>query len=379
MAYPELRLLGTWTHTGTLAANTSWAPPALETTDPQLPQGYLAGNQVGEVAFAVIYSPVEANGTVDDLSFVRLVLDGQVYPYIVLSGRQDTAMAAPLNRIRRGKVISFGQPTIGRNGNPGNPLEATCPKFIKWASIEATAGATAVNANFIVQLYGYAYDAVALASQMPEYSVPNFNIQDALNNRTFKVMGRLVEAKGNWKGNWKTLMGGTQQQPASGSVIHPLVRFARNANATSANSAYQFQYQNSSETPAVAAAHNNLYFDLAEDQAILAKRFGIRSPQPTSAGAALAAAWIQTGSEQQQRHPQGGMDVAFDANSFSFGLGMAETNKFDAVPELPQGDQLLWNEVAYPTVVDNGKSVAANAVMIAFAGLLIENGAGNPI
>ena len=385
MAFPELRLLGIWTNTNTAstglgkAPNTTWQPPSVLTSEPALPQGYLKSNQVGEVAFAVIYSPVEGNGTIDDLSFVKLVLDGTVYDYIVLSGRQDTNMAPATDRIRRGKLLKFGDPTLGANGRPASPLNGTCPKFTDWVSVAATAGATAIVADYTIELWGYVYDAVQLATLMPAYQSMDITISNPRTAATFTVPGRHVESGGDWTKNWLGLMGGREQSSGNGGVIHKLIRQARNANPTTVSQTYKFEYNNSSASPAVAAAHNNLYFKLTKNQALMAERLGVRSPQPTSAGAQLLAAWLATPDETEQRHPEGGINVQYGQNSSSFGLAYGETNKFVAVPELPQGPQLVTNEIAYPTVVDNGTSLDANAIMIAFVAVLIQTGSGNTI
>ena len=378
MAYPELRLLGRWTHTGTQNANTTWSPAPVETTEPSLPQGMLNGKQVGEVAFPVIYSPTSASGAVDDLEYVQLVLDGQPYPYIYLSGRQDTNMAPAPGRIRRNLQLNFGKSFVGRNGQPNAPLQATLPKFTQSVTVNAIAGGTNITDDYTVELWGFVYDAVQLATLVPVYAFPAQNVPDPLNGRSFIVPAREISAMGDWTKNWKKLGGGLQQSTVDGQ-IHKLIRRARNLNATTASQGYRFQYQNSSATPAVQNPQDNLYWQLSANQAILAERLGVRSPMPTSTGAALLGAWIDTPSEPNHQHPVGGMPVDFNLNEYNFGLAQGETNKFDAVPQLPQGEQLLTDETAYVTVVDNGQSVAANALMVAFVGTLVETGAGGVI
>lgn len=379
MAYPELRMLGRWTHTGTQNASTTWSPAPVLTTEPSLPQGMLTGQQVGEVAYAVTYSPVSASGVADDLAYIQLVLDGQPYPYIYLSGEQATNMAPAPGRIRRNAQLAFGSPTLGRNGQANPPMLATCPKFTQSVTVNAIAGSTAINDDYTVELWGYVYDSQQLASLLPVYAFGPVLLNDPLNHRFFTVPERQIAAAGDWKGNWKKLGGGLQQSTKEGQ-IHKLIRKARNANATTVSQGYKFQYQNSANSPAVANPWDNLYWDLSADQAIWAERLGVRAPMPTSTGAGLSVAWIDTpGESQTHQHPTGGMPVDFNLNEFNFGQVQGSSNTYDALPALPQGSQLLTKETAFVTVVDNGQSVAANAVTIGFSGVLVETGAGGVI
>ena len=378
MAYPELRLLGRWTHTGNQNANTTWSPAPVETTEPSLPQGMLNGKQVGEVAFTVVYSPVSASGTVDDLAYIQLVLDGQPYPYIYLSGRQDTNMAPAPGRIRRNPQLTFGKPFLARNGRPNAPMDATLPKFTQTVTVNAIAGNTAISDDYTVELWGFVYDSIQLATLVPVYAFPPQALPDVLNQRSFTVPARQIAAEGDWTKHWKKLGGGLQQSTAEGQ-IHKLIRRARNSNATTASQGYRFQYQNSSNSPAVQNPQDNLYWQLSANQAIWAERIGVRSPQPTAGGAGLLGAWIDTPSEAQHQHPFGGMPVDYNLNEYNFGLVQGATNKFDALPPLPQGEQLLTDETAYITVVDNGQSVSAEAIMVGFSGVLVETGAGGVI
>lgn len=379
MASPELRLLGRFTNTNTAstgrgkAPNTNWQPsPQLETV-PALPQGMLNGKQVGEVRFAVIWSPVTSNGTVEDLQYVQFVLDGQPYPHIWLSGRQDTNMAPPPNRIRHGRIIDFGKPFVGRNGNVAGLLEATCPKFITSVVPLCYAGATAITQDYTVDLYGYVYDSIALANWVPTYAPPDVIIKDRLNSREFTVKGiSVTPTGGDWRNGWLGLPGGPQQGSNTATPVHPFIRRARNANATTANQAYRPQYANSSDNPAVENPQDNMYFNLTAQQALLLDRFGLVGPaSPNATGYDVLSAWIQCTSEHQERHPQGGIPAGYNLGSTRFGLASGETNKFDGVPDLPQGQQLLTNETAYATFVDNGTSIPANGVMMALVGTLI--------
>lgn len=370
MAYPELRLLGRWKHTGTLDANTSWSPSPTSTTTPNLPQGQLNGKQVGEVAYAVIYSPVTALGATESLDRVQLVLDGVDYPYVWWSGRQDINMAPPPSNIRRGRILTLGQSFLGRNGEVSGLLEATCPKFVTSVAPKAWAGDSAVDDDFTVEFWGYVYNSVDLAKRVPAYDMANRAIPDPLNNREFTVVGRRVEAGGDWRSAWAALQGGAEQGSATAAPIFPIVRRARNKNATTVSEAYIPEYQNG--TDAVDYATDSMYFTLNARQAIFLQRFGVNGPDaPNSTGYDLKSAWVQTPGEAQQVHPYGGVPANYNRNEISFGQVAGQLNKFDTLPELRQGPQLLWNETAYPTFVDNGTSIPADDVKFAIAGVQI--------
>lgn len=372
MAYPERTLLGRWKHTGTLAANTSWSPAPVQVTSPNLAQGLLNGKQVGEVEYGVCYSATSQSGVPDSLDRLQLVLDGDLYPYVWFTPRQNLNMIPPPNRIRRGKVLTLGSPFVGQNGAIAGLLDGTCPKFINSCTVQAYAGASDVTHDFTIELWGYVYDSVDLAKRVPVYNPPDVEIPDPLNGRVFTVVGRQVLADGDWRGAWLGLSGGLQQGLATQTPVFPMVKRARNANATTASEAYVPQYQNSSNSPAVSHPQDNMYFNLNTRQAILLKRFGVVGPAaPNSTGYDLLNAWVATVSEAQRQHPDGGIPAGYNRSEIRYGLVRGETNLFDALPELPQGQQLITNEVAYPTFIDNGTQVPADDVDFAISGIQI--------
>lgn len=390
MAFPELTLIGRWTNTnastglGKAANGDGWSPAPVSTTEPQLHQGLLNGKQVGEVAYAVIYSPVDSAGVAQALTRVRLVLDGEPYTYVNLDGQQGSNMAPNPRRIRFGRHYRFGRPTFGRNGQIAGLTDATCPKFITSAVPEAFAGSTAIDTDYTIELWGYVYDSLMLARQMPTYQPPDVPIPDPVNNRTFVVRGRRISADGDWRDHWLELPGGPAQSlsPRTDGLtptqVFPLVRRAFNSQPIETTQGYSFQYQNSSATPGVAAQRDNLYWNLTDQQAILLQRMGVIGPVP-SGGADLLSAWVQTSSQLEKRHPAGGIPADYNLGEMRFGLVKGTTNLYDALSELPQGDQLLWNETAYPTVIAQGGQLAANSVEMAVAALYFVSGKANTI
>ncbi len=369
MAWPELQLLGRWTHTGTLAAGAHWSPTPTQVNEPNLPQGQLNGTQVGEVARMVVYSPVNLiTGVADDLQYVQVNLDGVAYPYIWASGRQDSNMCPPPNRVRKGAAISFGSPIFGPNGEVAGLLAATCPKFVNTVSVTTWAGASAVTHDFTVELWGYIYDSVKLAGLMPVYDTPDITIPNPRSGKGFTVVGRTIRGASDWRGSWTSLPGGMAQGAGDAMPVNKLVRVSLNAVATTKNQAFNPNFLNSN----VANPQDNLYFKLSARQAILIERYGVNGPAyPNSTGYDLLSAWVAVPSEAPDQAPAGGIPADYNLSETRFGLAKGETNKFEGVPLLPQGPQLVANETAYMTYVDNSTSIPANDVRQAFVGTLI--------
>ncbi len=384
MAWPERQLLGRWTYSvatlGNLGAGASWTPTPVQVNSPNLPQGLLNGNQVGEVESIVVYSPVNmVTGASDDLKYIQLSLDGQQYPYVWVSGRNDSNMVPPFSRIRSGPkgsgtYLSLGAPTYGLNGTIASPLDATCPKFITSATPVAWAGTTAVTHDFTIDLWGYVYNSTQLAGLMPTYYVPNNTVQvnDPRNGRIFTFPYLPVAASTDWRGAWTSLPGGISQNNAQALPVNKFVRTSLNKNASTINMAYQPSYTNS----AVANPQDNLFFTLNAKQAILVQAYGVNGPTaPNSTGYDLNSAWIAVPNQAPQQAPAGGIPAAFNLSDVHFGLTAGQTYEYHGVPFLPEGPQLLWNEQAYLTWVDNGTSIPAGNVRQEMVAILIGSNA----
>jgi hypothetical protein len=362
----ELRLLAEFVNTNTAstglgkAPNTQWSPPPVTTVDPALPQGMLDSNQLGEVAFLEIISPVDAQGNPQDLHAVTLVLDNKpVDENIWISGRDDTNMAPRRSRVWGSNIYSFGKSVVQamKEQNAGGLpawLTATCPKFTSSVSVECTAGATAITENYRVRIWGYAYTLSYLATAMPSFGGVDAVIKDQLNSRTLPAISKGTIFGGNdWSGNWASLPAGLSQGMPS---IWPMIRFAANAVATSAGQPYIYQFQNSAATPGVTEKDQNLYFNLGANEALVIRGLGIK------AVANQLSAWVQTKSQAQTRHPAGGIPAGFYNNDVNFGAKQGISGAYDAIPRL--ADVVIWNEIAYPTTLDSGISIPSSVVPV---------------
>jgi len=375
MAYPELRLLGRWTRSasalGTQGPQSVWSPPPTLVTAPSLPQGQLNGKQVGAVAYVVIHPPVNGS-TYEDLARVQLVLDGQPYPWVWYHGRKDLNMAPDPTKVRVGTIIYLGDPPYSEETGPANPLDNTAPKFIDSVSVNAWAGSSGITQDYTIEVWGWVYDSVKLAGLMPVYNPGNVTIQDTTSGLSFTAVVPAIEAAGDWRGAWLSLPGGPQQGAGNGTPIYPFVRRAKNANATVPSQEYIPQYQNSSTSPAVEYSTDNLYLRLNARQAILIKRFGVVGPAASNSGGYdLLSAWIATPAQgNHQRHPEGGIPADYQLGRTKFGLLPGVSDRYAGVPEL-ETPMLVTDQVVYPTVVDNGTSVPADAIAFAVAGTFL--------
>lgn len=369
--YPELQLLGRWTHTGTLSAGNSWSPAPIAPNSPNLPQGKLNGNQVGAVAFAVIHSPVDGT-TIQDLDRVQLVLDGQPYPNVWYEGKKSSLTAPDPRKVRVGEVIWLGDAPYTQDGGPADPIKNTAPKFIDSVSVKAYAGTSDITADFTAEVYGWVYNSVKLAGFMPVYGGVTVPVYDALTGHAFNVEVPQVEASGDWRGAWTALPGGGQQSSGNGTPISKIVRRAQNANATVASENYRPEYLNSSDSPAVKYSDDNLYFTLNARQALLIEGWGVNGPvAPNSSGNDLKAAWIQTPDESGHgQHPRGGRAADYQLGTTRFGLIPGATDRYAGISRLDV-PILSTNETVYLTFIDNGTSIAADDVSMAFIATLL--------
>ena len=75
------------------------------------------------------------------------------------------------------------------------------------------------------------------------------------------------------KENWGKLIGGQDQDGKSGSeiIVKKLLRWARNAKATTANTRYTLEEENSN----VDSEYNNMKFDLDDDELYIINKLGV--------------------------------------------------------------------------------------------------------
>lgn len=347
----ELQILGDFLHTGTQAAGTVWRPTAQEGN------AELDSHEVAEVVFMEIFPPVTSTGVAEPLEEIHLVLDDKSHEeYISILGTDTYLMCPPKNNIFKNGLLAFGTPMIFAVKG-GSPLyEGVCPKYAKSLKIEAKAGAGGITQDYRIRLWGYRYPVQELSRLIGSVG-GKLEIRDERTNRTLTVEKPSIAV--SWE-TWTQLPGGLDQAVPK---INPLIRYARNANATTPNTPYQFRY----ETGDVAARTENLYFPFdIWKQALVVHGLGVYAP--------ANLAWTFLNIDGKDR-PKKRIPTTQYNNPLHFGRAYpilpADLPLYYTIPKFDR-PYLIWQDKGYVAVQDNGTSIAANQITVALSGLLIE-------
>ena len=367
MEHYELRVLADFVG-GAQAVNT-WARPT-----PLAVGGELENDERGEVVYAAIYSPVV--GAVDEeLRKVVIVADGQeTGKYVSLSGTRTCNMAPPKDRMWSGRLFSFGTP---RNSNP---LLNTTIKYNQNVTIACLCGPlVAITVPYRVRLWGYVYKAAELPSVFGTMNFPAYLV-DGARGRTLPINKAPIPVNAD---TWLTLPGGKDQ---SIPKINPFARYAYNLLATDGQ---QGDYQFRLETGTVLEEQEDMYFEFDEKDALLIEGLGIAPANdtlfPLGLGT-LARTGLRIGGDYHPKGPttrQSLYPTDVNINELNYGLFPITVATIPLPPPLdigiavPKLDRpyLIWNEIGYVVVRDNGTvlfPVAANTIVVALTGIRIE-------
>jgi len=380
MEHYELRLLADYTQP---------APPALQAANtwnrptPAAVGGELEADERGEVVFAEIQPPVNAPGLNDeDLRKVVIVLDGhEVGEYVSLSGIRTTLMAPVKERIWGAKLYSFGTP------RSTNPLLNTTLKYKQNVTVAclagpAVAGITGASQQYRVRLWGYVYKASELPTAF-NGGVMLFPTQlvDHARRRTVPINKDPIEINGD---TWQTLPGGVNQGIPK---INPFARYAYNALATDGlQGDYQFRFTQAG----VIDENENLYWEFDDKDALLIEGLGISASfdtlmPPAGAFPNLARTGLRIDGDYHPKGPTTRQSMfPTDAliNQLNYGwlpivlnvaAPVAPLDIYVAIPKLNR-PYLIWNEIGYVTIRDNGVAVPAAplGVTVAVTGIRVE-------
>ena len=348
MEHYELRVLADYLHTGAQALNT-WARPT-----PRDVGGELERDEVAEVVFAEIFSPVTGAGVEEELKKIIPVLDGEKYgEYISLSGIRCSVMAPPKGRIWGAKLYSFGTPMSN------NPLLSTTLKYSESITLETLCGPNvAITQDYRIRLWGYVYKVDELSKLFGIMLFPA-SLVDKARDRALTLNKAAIPVNGD---TWRTLPGGKDQ---SIPKINPFIRYAYNKNATDGKSGdYEFRY----DLGNVDETEENLYFDFDSLEALLVEGIGIR---PDAAGHLAKTALKIAG----DYHPKGLIPTTLTNNPLHFGWAYPffpnTIPLYYAIPKLER-PYLVWNEKGALVVQDDGTAITANALIAALTGIRIE-------
>lgn len=355
MPYPyeayELQLLGDFVHTGSQSAGTVWKPTA------QSGDAELDSNEVAEVVLMEIVPPVKADGTAENLENINLVLDEKSYEeYINIPGTDTLLFCPPRTNAVNGVILAFGKPMVNAVKDGAPLYEGICPKYTKSVKVETTAGTGGITADYRIRLWGYRYPTQELARVVGSVG-GQLQIRDDRTNRTLSVTKPTIAVSFD---NWTQLPGGLDQMMPK---INPLIRYARNAKATTINTPYQLRY----DTGDVALREENMYFPYdIENKALVVKGIGVRAP------ANLESTFLNIDGRDR---PKKRWPTTQFLNPLHFGRAYpmypADLPLYFTIPKLER-PYLIWQDKGYVAVQDNGTSIVAGEIVVALNGLLIE-------
>ncbi len=376
MEHYELRLLADYLQPAAQAANT-WARPT-----PAAVGGELENDERGEIVYAEIQPPVDAIGLNDeDLRKVVIVVDGhETGAYVSLSGVRTSLMAPPKNRIWAGRLYSFGTP------RSTNAWQNTTLKYKQNVTVACLAGPNALGITgatqpYRVRLWGYVYKTGELLSafnggmmQFPPYL-------DSARRRTLPFSKAPIPINGE---TWLTLPGGKDQGMPK---INPFARYAYNALATDGlQGDYQFRFTNGG----VIDEQENMYWEYDEKDALLIQSLGVTANNdtllpPLGAFPTLARTGLRIAGDYHPKGPttrQSLFPTDGNINQITYGrfdivwnvvFPIAPVDIYSAIPLLDR-PYLIWNEIGYVVIRDNGAAVAPDpaGVTVALTGIRVE-------
>lgn len=347
----ELQLLGDFVHTGAQPEGTVWRPTA------QSGGGELDSHEVAEIVFIEIVPPVTDAGAAEPLENIVLVLDEKPYsPYINILGTDTFLAFPPATNAVWGEILAFGTPMVNAVKGGAPLLEGICPKYSKSVKVETRAGTGGITQDYQIRLWGYRYPVQELARLIGVVG-GTLEFRDLRTNRSFSVTKPQITP--TWE-TWTQLPGGLDQAMPK---INPLVRYARNANATTPNTPYQFRY----ETGDVATREENLYFPFdVENKALIVKGLGVRAP------AHLESTFLNIDGKDR---PKKRFPTTQNLNPLHFGRAYpplpAELPLYYTIPKLDR-PYLIWQDKGYVAVQDDGTQIPANQITVALNGVLVE-------
>ncbi|GAI12225.1 unnamed protein product, partial [marine sediment metagenome] len=246
----------------------------------------------------------------------------------------------------------------------------------------AAAGITGASQGYRVRLWGYVYKTSELPAafnggvmQFPAY------LSDTARRRIVNISKAPIPINGE---TWQTLPGGVNQGIPK---INPFARYAYNALATDGlQGDYQFRFTQAG----VIDENENLYFEFDDKDALLVEGLGV-SPSfdtlmpPAGVFPNLARTGLRIAGDYHPKGPTTRLSLfPTDAliNQLNYGwlpvvlnvaAPIAPLDVYVAIPKLNR-PYLIWNEIGYVTIRDNGVAVPADpaGVTVALTGIRVE-------
>jgi len=364
---------------GNQAADTWWRPTTAAVF------GELQADERAEIVYAEVWSPVSLTGD-EALKKIVIVADGQeLGKYISLCGVRAACMAPPKDRLWGSRLYSFGTP-LDITQAVQNPLLNTTIKVKQNVTVNTLCGPASavppespITQDYRIRLWGKVYkkDELPKFGQMPfkgNLTGLKAYLTERTRQRTIWLIGKddiPINAE-----TWLTLPGGKDQAIPK---INPFARYAQNLLATDA---MQGDYQFRLVTGQVLEEQENMYWEFDELDALFVEGLGIK----TGAIPYLATNIARTGFRiDGDYHPKGPttrtslFPTTVGINELNFGhlapMAPVAHPYYAAIPKLPQ-PYLIWNEIGYPVIRDDGVGAVALAIpnntIICMTGIRIE-------
>ncbi len=356
---------------GALAVDT-WARPT-----PAAVFGELDGNERAEIVYAEIWSPVSMTGD-EALKKIVIIVDGEeTGKYISLCGVQSACMAPPVDRLWGSKRYTFGTP-LDVTKTMQNPLTNTTIKVQQNVTVACLAGPVSaippespITMAYRIRLWGKVYKT----TELPRFGQMGFPayLHERTRNRTLTLSKKAIPINAE---TWLTLPGGINQ---SIPKVNPFARYAQNLLASDG---MQGDYQFRLSTGQVLEEQENLYWDFDEKDALFIEGLGVKTGAIPYLATNIARAGLRIGGDY---HPKGPttrtsmFPVTVGINELNFGhlapMAPVAHPYYAAIPKLPQ-PYMIWNEIGYVVVRDDGVGAIAlaipNNVIVALTGIRIE-------
>jgi len=335
MRRKDFTTIATFEHTGTLSAGNKY--------DDYIK---LESDQVAEITAIEIFSPVD-EGTYEDLLRVVPYIDGKyLEDYIALAGQYDLCFTPPMANVVRW-FYEFGEPATR------DPRRNTTLKAVEKVGIRAEAGASNVDADFTIRLWGVLYEEEESVIDVFGETIYGIDTPVAEDIRGTSLVFTKPQVDVSLK-NFDKLVGGVNQDSPK---VMPFARFGKNTSATTPNTFYEYRSDNGN----VDYDWENFYWDLDEDKAVIITRAGVRS---------VSNLKYMAFKIDGDYFPPDKMRVDVDLNYYHFGLadqiGYTTANWF-GIPKL-RYPIMIHDEIGRFGIIDNGTAVSADTCYAALAG-----------
>ncbi len=294
-------------------------------------------------------------------------------------------MAPQKERVVNGRLYTFGTP------HSNEPMKNTTLKYKHDVTVSCLAGpdpagVTGAAQPFRVRLWGYVYKTADIPRAFGTMRFPAI-MNDGLRGRSLYINKAPIAVNAD---SWLTLPGGHDQAVPK---IMPFARYAYNARATDGvGGDYQFRFSQGG----VADENENLYFEFDEKDALLIESLGVTAQNdtlmpPLGVFPALARTGLRIAGNYHPKGPtpQTSLYPTDNAiNQLVYGrwplsfLSVFPMPPFDLFAVVPKLDRpyLIWNEIGYVVIRDNGVAAvplaapppALGGVVVAVTGTRIE-------